>query len=311
MEFFLPPYLMLPRFEVTPSDYQQRRDGTKIGRSRIECYVKEIIVPRDTPKRSLMFEINTRKCDFVRMIVEVYAQDFIFIFGRAGITIEKIRKELMEWSSTWCKADFTEDPELFRKGLKRILITTDKDSRGIDVPNASVVINLDPENPAIMVQRIGRIARGTKIGTSITLFTRELEFKGDNYKYMDRIVEFQDLFEVTMKEVTFTDKDRKADPRSRPLQLPGKILPPPSAHPVSGNGEWLDPLFTVKKSKTEQGEDKTIADDISKTLHDLEDVNKAQIEKVVQQVRTCVVWTAFSNVVHDDETRLSISYDEG
>ena len=60
--------------------------------------------------------------------------------------------------------------ELFREGSIRCLVSTDVASRGIDVPETSVVINFSvPRDPHDYVHRIGRTGRAFRDGVAITL----------------------------------------------------------------------------------------------------------------------------------------------
>merc|ERR1711887_443740 len=61
----------------------------------------------------------------------------------------------------------------FKEGRSDVLVATDVASRGIDVPDVTLVINFDmPKNVEDYVHRIGRTGRAGKKGRSITFFTR-------------------------------------------------------------------------------------------------------------------------------------------
>lgn len=63
----------------------------------------------------------------------------------------------------------------FRKGVVRILVTTDVTSRGIDVDNVSHVINFElPKSPEDYLHRIGRTARINREGVAVS-FVNEVE----------------------------------------------------------------------------------------------------------------------------------------
>ena len=63
----------------------------------------------------------------------------------------------------------TQNLTSFRSLKSRILIATDVASRGLDIPEVSVVINYDvPRNPADYLHRVGRTARSGRSGKSIT-----------------------------------------------------------------------------------------------------------------------------------------------
>ena len=61
----------------------------------------------------------------------------------------------------------------FREMEYRCLVTTDLVSRGLDVPNVNVVVNLDmAHDPETFLHRVGRVGRFGTDGMSVTLFKR-------------------------------------------------------------------------------------------------------------------------------------------
>ena len=59
----------------------------------------------------------------------------------------------------------------FKTGMCRVLVATDVASRGLDIPDVSVVIQYDlPSNIDDYVHRIGRTGRAGKTGTAISFF---------------------------------------------------------------------------------------------------------------------------------------------
>lgn len=58
----------------------------------------------------------------------------------------------------------------FRGGIIPIMVATDVASRGLDIPNVSLVIHHDiPANPTDYVHRVGRTARAGRKGQSVAL----------------------------------------------------------------------------------------------------------------------------------------------
>lgn len=64
--------------------------------------------------------------------------------------------------------------EGFKSGQYRVLVATDVASRGIDVPNISLVVNYDlPDAPEDYIHRIGRTGRAGKDGRAVSLATTD------------------------------------------------------------------------------------------------------------------------------------------
>lgn len=62
----------------------------------------------------------------------------------------------------------------FREGQSRLLITTDVNARGIDIPDVDYVVNYDlPDHPESYVHRVGRTGRGVKRGEAISFVSKE------------------------------------------------------------------------------------------------------------------------------------------
>mmetsp|Transcript_5577 Transcript_5577/g.17790 ORF Transcript_5577/g.17790 Transcript_5577/m.17790 type:complete len:116 (-) Transcript_5577:690-1037(-) len=65
----------------------------------------------------------------------------------------------------------------FRLGIRRVLITTDLLSRGIDVQQVCLVINYDlPTSKEIYIHRIGRSGRFGKKGIAVNLLVKNEVF---------------------------------------------------------------------------------------------------------------------------------------
>lgn len=64
--------------------------------------------------------------------------------------------------------------DAFKKEENKVLIATDINARGIDIPNVDYVINYDlPDEPENYVHRVGRIGRGDKKGQAISFCSQE------------------------------------------------------------------------------------------------------------------------------------------
>jgi ATP-dependent RNA helicase RhlE len=63
---------------------------------------------------------------------------------------------------------------VFKKGDIKVLITTDVNARGIDIPNVDYVVNYDlPDVPENYVHRVGRTGRGVQKGQAVSFCSTE------------------------------------------------------------------------------------------------------------------------------------------
>ena len=60
----------------------------------------------------------------------------------------------------------------FKEGKFRVLVATDVASRGLDIPNVDLVIQIEPpKETETYIHRSGRTARAGATGTAITFYT--------------------------------------------------------------------------------------------------------------------------------------------
>ena len=81
----------------------------------------------------------------------------------------------------------------FREGKFQVLVATDVASRGLDIPEVDLVIQLDPpKDTESYIHRSGRTARAGRAGTCITFYNNRSE------EFVDRI---EDLAGVKLERV--------------------------------------------------------------------------------------------------------------
>jgi ATP-dependent RNA helicase RhlE len=101
----------------------------------------------------------------------------------------------------------------FKKGQVRVLITTDVNARGIDIPNVDYVINYDlPDEPENYVHRVGRTGRGVQKGKAISFCSKEerpvLE---EIEEYLGKTIEELTIDKADYKSIVASTEDMPAD----------------------------------------------------------------------------------------------------
>jgi translation initiation factor 4A len=116
----------------------------------------------------------------IRKFISV-SQAFIFCNSKQRVITLASELSDMKQSMAFIHGDM-EQPERtkimdeFRKGLYRILISTDMNARGIDVQQVSLVINYDiPYNRENYMHRIGRCGRFGRKGVALNFITEKDE----------------------------------------------------------------------------------------------------------------------------------------
>ena len=95
--------------------------------------------------------------------------------------------------------------DAFKKGMVKILIATDINARGIDIPNVDYVINYDlPEQAENYVHRVGRTGRGDKKGQAVSFCsTEEIPVLKEIETYLDKPIHVleidKELYSATLE----------------------------------------------------------------------------------------------------------------
>ncbi|MBT1689544.1 DEAD/DEAH box helicase [Dawidia soli] len=107
----------------------------------------------------------------------------------------------------------------FKKGQTRILITTDVNARGIDIPNVDYVINYDlPDEPENYVHRVGRTGRGVQKGTAISFCsTEERPVLEEIQEYLGKPIEELVIDKADYRGIVSASEEMPADSNWRKL----------------------------------------------------------------------------------------------
>jgi ATP-dependent RNA helicase RhlE len=88
--------------------------------------------------------------------------------------MKRVGIETLTMHSDKVQQDRLEILNKFKEAKIKILIATDINARGIDIPNVDYVVNYDlPEKAENYVHRVGRTGRGTKKGQAIAFCSQE------------------------------------------------------------------------------------------------------------------------------------------
>lgn len=118
---------------------------------------------------------------FLERIFHGNPQSKILVFARTKVRVERIAQAMkrVEISAQIMHGGKDQKErsrilEAFREGKPRMLITTDLNARGIDIPEVQMVVNYDlPEDPENYVHRVGRSGRGKNKGYAISFCSPE------------------------------------------------------------------------------------------------------------------------------------------
>jgi ATP-dependent RNA helicase DDX21 len=65
----------------------------------------------------------------------------------------------------------------FKEGKINVLVATDVASRGLDIPNVDLIVQIEPpKDVETYIHRSGRTARAGNEGTCITFYTGQTEY---------------------------------------------------------------------------------------------------------------------------------------
>lgn len=118
---------------------------------------------------------------FLERLVKEFPENKILVFVRTKVRAERVAAAMarVEIQSITMHGGKEQDDRLtvmdqFKKGDVKLLITTDVNARGIDIPNVDYVVNYDlPDVPENYVHRVGRTGRGVNKGNAVSFCSTE------------------------------------------------------------------------------------------------------------------------------------------
>lgn len=143
------------------------------------------ISPKDPISKNITHSVAYVEMDDKRFFLERLVREFpekkILVFVRTKVRAERVGAAMarvgintLQMHGGKEQDDRLEVMQKFKKGNTRVLITTDVNARGIDIPDVDYVVNYDlPDVAENYVHRIGRTGRGVNKGHAVSFCSTE------------------------------------------------------------------------------------------------------------------------------------------
>ncbi len=143
------------------------------------------ISPEDPVSKNVSHSVAYVSMDdkrfFLERLVREFPENKILVFVRTKVRAERVAAamERVNIKSLTMHGGKEQGDRLtvmdeFKKGEVKVLITTDVNARGIDIPDVEYVVNYDlPDEPENYVHRVGRTGRGVKKGQAVSFCSEE------------------------------------------------------------------------------------------------------------------------------------------
>lgn len=143
------------------------------------------VSPQDPVSKNVSHAVAFVAMDDKRFFLERLARELadkkILVFVRTKVRAERVLLAMQRVGITAItmhggkeQDDRLQMMDKFKKGDAKMLITTDVNARGIDIPNVDYVVNYDlPELPENYVHRVGRTGRGVQKGQAVSFCSPE------------------------------------------------------------------------------------------------------------------------------------------
>jgi ATP-dependent RNA helicase RhlE len=157
----------------------------KLAYSLVHNPIRIQISPKDPVAKNIQHAVAFIEMDdkrfFLERIIREHSEKKILVFVRTKVRAERVAAAMARAGihALTMHSDKEHEERLdvldrFKKGIIKILIATDINARGIDIPNVDYVINYDlPEIAENYVHRVGRTGRGEQKGQAISFCSTE------------------------------------------------------------------------------------------------------------------------------------------
>ncbi|HTO16309.1 MAG TPA: DEAD/DEAH box helicase [Edaphocola sp.] len=168
---FLPSYRQTLFFSATINE-----EIKNIAYSVVRNPIRIQISPQDPVSKNIthfvMFMEMDDKRFFLERLITEHPEAKILVFVRTKVRAERVAKAMervnipsLTMHSDKEQEERKENMAEFAEGTTKLLITTDLNARGIDIPNVDFVVNYDlPDEVENYVHRVGRTGRGMAKG---------------------------------------------------------------------------------------------------------------------------------------------------
>lgn len=143
------------------------------------------ISPKDPVAKNITHNVAYVEMDdkrfFLERLIKEFPESKILVFVRTKVRAERVvaameRVDIKSLAMHGGKdqVDRLDVMKQFKNGDVKVLVTTDVNARGIDIPNVDYVVNYDmPEEPENYVHRVGRTGRGVNKGNAVSFCSTE------------------------------------------------------------------------------------------------------------------------------------------
>ncbi|WP_212001901.1 DEAD/DEAH box helicase [Chitinophaga sp. HK235] len=161
------------------------KDIKDLAYSVVNNPIRIQVSPEDPVSKNVSHAVAYVEMDDKRFFLERLVREFpdkkILVFVRTKVRAERVVAAMARVgiNSLAMHGGKEQDDRLqvmseFKEGAVPLLITTDVNARGIDIPNVDYVVNYDlPDVPENYVHRVGRTGRGVQKGQAVSFCSTE------------------------------------------------------------------------------------------------------------------------------------------